>query len=144
VRGLSRSVYWACMAGAGVILVPLTFALWPYTGFSLLGVVMILCVAAAPFGILFLWVQRLRNAGRSGWWMLLVALGPIPASISYREMLISQARLSPKFSIPGYVTEQELQNAILPDLVPVVGLGLACITLIIGLLPTKSLQDSRG
>jgi uncharacterized membrane protein YhaH (DUF805 family) len=139
-KGLSRPAYW--LGWLILIGVVAPFAALPLG--SVLGLAAMLPIAAFPVGVLTLWVLRLRNAGWSSWWVLLMsmAIGALILVANERFMML-EATQGPH-RVSGFGTKETLQNAILPGLTRIVGLALVFATLIIGLLPTKSVSATKS
>lgn len=133
-KGLSRSGYWLCWAGVAITFALLAF--WPNIGLGFGNTALVVFAAFMPFVALALWVLRLRNAGRSPWWVLPVGLGLIAVSMTACDRLSIRAG-SGSGKVPDNAARQALQNAVFPELLLIVGLALLAVTLVIGLLPTK-------
>ncbi|HZH12063.1 MAG TPA: hypothetical protein VEZ24_17050 [Microvirga sp.] len=115
-----------------------TFALlafWPNIGFGIGNTAIIVLAVVMPLAVPVLWALRLRNAGRSAWWVLPIGMGLSALSTSACDGLTRQA-WSGSGKIPD-TTGQAVQNAVLPELLLIVGLAFLAVTLIIGLLPTN-------
>lgn len=140
-EGLTRSGYWLCWAGVAITFALLAF--WPNVGLGFGRTALTLLATIMPFAVPVLWALRLKNAGRSVWWVLPIGVGLITLSTTACNRLARKAGYDPD-NVPDNAIEQALQIAVFPKLALIVGLAFLAITLIIGLLPMKPVTTTES
>jgi len=140
-EGLSRTDYWLCWAGAGIAFALLAF--WPNIGLGFGNTAIVLLAVVLSLAVPVLWALRLRNAGRSAWWILPICLGLIAISMASCDSIAGRAG-NDAGGIPNRTAGQVIRNFISPEMILVVGLAFLAVTLIIGLLPPKPVDTTEG
>lgn len=139
--GISRPVYWiswAVISGLWLILVMASS-----TGSGSFALPIAIFMLLSPFAGIVLWLLRLKNAGRSAWWVMLILVSLPILIVPSCDMLAWQAGFNTS-NIPDNATEQAIQDAVFPILALVFGTLLAGVTLVIGLLPARSASANEG